>query len=397
MGGIDVMSESSRIYLDHNATTPLRPAAREAMVAALVEAGNASSVHGEGRAARARIEPARRALAAAVGAKAKNIVFTSGATEANVTALTPYISISGELRPATRLFIGATEHASVLSGGRFDSSQVTILPVTSDGVIDKSQAETLVRAEAEAGGVPFVSVMAANNETGVIQPVAEIARIVRSAGGYFHVDAVQALGRIPVSVGAWDCDMLSVSSHKIGGPQGAGALVYGRDDLRAAPLIIGGGQEGRHRAGTENVAALAGFGAALEETTTLDDNARIAALRDWLEAELLHIYGQTVIFGRDTARLPNTTSFAVPGMVAETTLIACDLAGAAVSSGSACSSGKVSSSHVLQAMGVPADLARGALRLSLGWTSTQEDVERFADIWRGLVARLKPAEAGKAA
>ncbi|PTW60566.1 cysteine desulfurase [Breoghania corrubedonensis] len=391
------MNAGSRIYLDHNATTPLRPAARDAMVVALGGPANASSVHGEGRAARGLVESARRSLAAATGAKVKNIVFTSGATEANVTVLTPNISVSGQLRPATRLFVGATEHASVLSAGRFDPRRVTILPVTGDGVIDKSQAERLVRGEAEAGGVPLVSVMAANNETGVVQPLAGISRIVRDAGGYLHVDAVQALGRIPVSIGAWDCDIMSVSSHKIGGPQGVGAIVYGRDDLRAAPLITGGGQEGRHRAGTENVAAIAGFGAALEELAVAEEAARITALRDWLEAELRHIYGDTVVFGRDVPRLPNTISFAVAGMVAETALIACDLAGAAVSSGSACSSGKVSSSHVLEAMGVPVDLARGALRLSLGWTSTREDVERFAEIWRGLVNRMKPAKAGKAA
>ncbi|MDJ0932897.1 cysteine desulfurase family protein [Breoghania sp.] len=392
------MSVSSRIYLDHNATTPLRPSAREAMVDVLEEVGNASSVHGEGRSARARIESSRRALAALTGSQAKNIVFTSGGTEANVTALTPQITLSGKKRPATRAFVSAVEHASVLGGGRFNPQQVTFLPTTGDGVIDKSQAEELIRGEAKSGCVPFVSVMAANNETGVLQPVAEIAQLAHESGGYCHVDAVQALGRIPVSIAEWGCDMVSVSSHKIGGPQGVGALIYGSEEFRVAPLLTGGGQEGRGRAGTENVAALAGFGAALQNLREEGDEAvRLEALRDWLEAKLLHICESTVIFAQNARRLPNTVSFAVPGMVAETTLIGCDLAGVAVSSGSACSSGKVAPSHVLEAMGVPGDLARGALRLSLGWTSTQDDVERFAGIWRGLVKRMKPAQAGKAA
>ena len=391
------MSASSRIYLDHNATTPLRPAAREAMIAALSVTGNASSVHAEGRAARAIIESARRALASATGAEARNIVFTSGGTEANVTALTPHVSVGGELRPAARAYVSAVEHASVLSGGRFGAEGVTHLPVTSEGLVEPGRLAALLAEERDSGR-PFVSVMAANNETGIIQPVAEIAEVVHEAGGYFHVDAVQALGRIPVSVADWGCDMLSVSSHKIGGPQGIGALIYAREDLRAAPLVTGGGQEVRRRAGTENVAAIAGFGAAIGEMGGESAaSGRLESLRDWLEQELTHISGETVVFGRGGERLPNTISFAVPGMVAETALIACDLAGAAVSSGSACSSGKVAPSHVLDAMGVSADLARGALRISLGWTTTREDVERFADIWRSQVKKMRPAQAGKAA
>ncbi len=398
------MSKGSRIYLDHNATTPLLPQARDAMVDALEHVGNASSVHGEGRAARGRIESARRALATATGALARNVIFTSGGTEANVTALSPLFTIGGVEHRATRAFISAVEHACVMAGGRFAPEDITLLPVDGNGVVDLEALRALVAAEVGAGGLPFVSVMAANNETGVLQPIAEIGAILRDvtggreAGFVFHVDAVQALGRIPVDIAAWGCDMLTVSSHKIGGPQGVGALVYAREAFRVPPLVTGGGQEMRKRAGTENTAGIAGFGAALQVLVENGEKYRdLAELRDWLEESLTHISGNTVIFGRDAARLANTISFAVPGMVAETALIACDLAGAALSSGSACSSGKVTSSHVLDAMGVSPDLARGALRVSLGWTTTREDVERFADLWQGIVRRMKPASSGQAA
>ncbi|AXS40514.1 cysteine desulfurase family protein [Breoghania sp. L-A4] len=387
-----------RIYLDHNASAPLSASARAAVLAALEATGNASSVHGEGRAAHARIADARRNLASCTGADPRNIVFTSGGTEANAGVLTPDVSLDGASRAATRLFFSAVEHASVLSGGRFSPETCTTIPVDATGRIDLDQFSSLLSQEKNAGGVPFVSVMAANNETGVLQPLAEISAMAREAGGYVHVDAVQALGRIPVTLEAWGADVATVSSHKIGGPQGAGAILYANARFRCAPLIRGGGQEDRRRAGTENVAAISGFGAAARDVVkSVEDQHRLRDLRDWLESELTHICPDTVFFGRDSERLANTTNFAVPGMPAETALIACDLAGAAVSSGSACSSGKVSVSHVLKAMAVPDAVARCAIRVSLGRETTQDNIERFAEIWRSLVSRMRPAKAGRAA
>lgn len=391
-------SAATRIYLDHNASAPLGAAARRAMVEALDASGNASSVHAEGRAAHGRIGTARRQLAAATGTDIRNIVFTSGGTEANASVLTPDVQYAGNPRPATRLFMSAVEHASVLAGGRFAEDARTVIPVDGEGRVDLDALRGLLAGEVEAGGVPFVSVMAANNETGVIQPLGQIGALVREAAGYFHVDAVQALGKLPVDLEAWKADVVTVSAHKIGGPQGAGAILYRGEVLRCAPLINGGGQENRRRAGTENVAAIAGFGAAAEQIEAqIADQPRLAGLRDWMERELLHICPETVIFGRGAERLANTSNFAVPGVSAETALIACDLAGAAVSSGSACSSGKVSNSHVLAAMNVTGDLARCAVRVSLGLGNTQEDVERFVEIWRTLVNRMRPAKSGQAA
>lgn len=389
---------SKRIYLDHNASAPLGALARAAMIDALGATGNASSVHGEGRAVHGRIAEARRSLAACTGTDIRNIVFTSGGTEANASVLTPDVKLDSILRPATRLFTSAIEHASVLSGGRFEKERHTAVTVDETGGIDLDHLAALIESEAANDGVPFVSVMAANNETGVIQPVARIGEMVRAAGGYFHVDAVQALGRLPIDIAAWNADVITVSSHKIGGPQGAGAVLYRSEAFRCAPLINGGGQENRRRAGTENVAAISGFGAAAGEVTTMIAyQDRLRALRDWMERELLHICPETTIFGRDGDRLANTSNFAVSGMPAETALIGCDLAGAAVSSGSACSSGKVSSSHVLAAMKVPTDLARCAIRVSFGPETVKEDVERFVEVWRSLVTQMRPASAGRAA
>lgn len=387
-----------RIYLDYNASAPLGAPARAAMVEALSVTGNASSVHGEGRAAHGRIAGARRNLAACTGADTRNIVFTSGGTEANASVLTPNVTVDNAERPATRLFASAIEHASVLSGGRFAPDLCSTIPVDEAGRVDLDQLAALLDTEVAAGGVPFVSVMAANNETGVVQPVALIGEMVHAARGYFHVDAVQALGRVPIDMAAWNADVITVSSHKIGGPQGAGAIIYGREGFRCAPLIKGGGQESHRRAGTENMAAISGFGVAVNEVAlSLDDQPRLCALRDWLEQELFLISPETVIFGRQSDRLANTSNFAVVGMLAETALIACDLAGAAVSSGSACSSGKVSNSHVLAAMNVPGDLAHCAIRVSLGRETKKDDVERFVEIWRSLVSKMRPANAGRAA
>ena len=368
---------SERTYFDWNATVPLRAEARAAMLAALDSPGNASSVHGEGRSARQRLETARRQVAALVGAEAREVTFVSGATEANALALQPGI--------ADRLLVSALEHPSVLSGGRFVPEQVEILPVDGNGIVDRAALATAL-AKAER---PLVSVMLANNETGVIQPIAAIAAIVHAANGLLHVDAVQAAGRIPVDMRALGADLMSLSSHKLGGPQGAGALIV-RAGLSVAPMIRGGGQERGVRAGTENVAAIAGFGAAAEAASArlAVDASRMAALRDRLEAGLRAATPDAVIFAAGVDRLPNTTLVALSGIKAETALIAFDLNGFALSSGSACSSGKVATSHVLAAMGVEPTLARAAIRISLGATTSESEVESLLIAWKKLVPTL---------
>ncbi len=376
---------ADRAYFDWNATAPLRPAARAPMLAALDAPGNASSVHGEGRAARRLVEEARRQVAALAVAEAKEVTFVSGATEANALALTSDIVVGAEKAPRDRLFVSAVEHPSVLAGGRFAAHAVEILPVDGDGIVDRP---ALTQALAKAAR-PLVSVMLANNETGVIQPIAEIAAIVHAAKGLLHVDAVQAAGRVALDMRALGADLISLSSHKLGGPQGAGALIV-RAGLHVAPLIRGGGQERGIRAGTENVAAIAGFGAAADaaRTNRANDAASMAASRDRIEAALRAATPEAVIFGTNVPRLPNTTLVAVPGVKAETALIAFDLNGIAVSSGAACSSGKVAASHVLAAMGVEPALARGAIRISLGPSTSDSEVESLLIAWKRVVPSL---------
>jgi len=374
---------AERAYFDWNATAPLRDEAREAMYSALALTGNASSVHAEGRSARHRIEQAREEVARLVGAESRNITFTSSATEANALALTPAIEIGGRRDARDQLFVSATEHPSVLSGGRFNAGDVEELPVTTDGIVDLD-ALRLALSRSER---PLVSVMLANNESGVVQPVTEIAVIVHAAGGVLHVDAVQGPGRIACDIGALGADLMSISSHKLGGPQGAGALIRRGDVHIGDPLIKGGGQERGLRAGTENVAAIAGFGAAAAATRQ-SDLQRLAALRDRFEADLKSSTPQVVIFGENVARLPNTSLFTVPGLKAETAIIAFDLNGLAVSSGSACSSGKVQASHVLAAMGVEPALARGAIRVSLGWSTTEAEIDALLTAWNKAVSSL---------
>ena len=382
---------ADRAYFDWNATAPLREEAREAVCAALALTGNASSVHAEGRAARRLIEQAREEVARLVGAKSRNVTFTSGATEANVLALTPAIEIGGRREPRDRLFISAIEHPSVLSGGRFDAGQVEVLPVTSGGVLDlDALCVALSRSKR-----PLVSVMLANNESGVVQPIAEVADIVHAAGGVLHVDAVQGPGRIACDIGALGADLMAISSHKLGGPQGAGALIRRGDVHVADPLIRGGGQERGLRAGTENVAAIAGFAAAASAAQH-SNTQRLAALRDRFEAGLKSSTPQVVIFGENVPRLSNTSLFTVPGLKAETAIIAFDLNGVAVSSGSACSSGKVQASHVLAAMGVEPALARGAVRVSLGWSSTEAEIDALLTAWNKVVSSLFNKQANAA-
>jgi cysteine desulfurase len=381
----------TRIYLDYNAGAPLRPEARDAILAALDAVGNASSVHTEGRDARQRTEGARAEVARLVGGEPKLVTFTSGGTEANVTVLTPEWTHAGKPFRADTLLVGATEHPSVLAGGRFPADRVHLLPVDGDGVIDLAALGAALAPVRARGERALVSVMLANNETGVIQPVAEIARIAREAGAIVHTDAIQAAGRIPVDIAKLGVDVLTLSAHKIGGPQGAGAIVRASEDLAFAPLLTGGGQEKRVRAGTENVAAIAGFGAAAKAALAdLDKAAVWAAWRDELAGILGASGRQLTVFGGAAVRLPQTLCAAIDGIPAETLVIALDLEGVAVSSGSACSSGKVAPSHVLSAMGVPGRVAKGAIRLSLGWESAQEDLDSFATAWRRVLKHIAP-------
>jgi cysteine desulfurase len=387
---------TDRIYLDWNATAPLRPQARAAALAALDSSGNPSSVHAEGRAARRLIEEAREKVAALVAAEPRNVVFTSGGTEANMLALTPASGPDG--KAPDRLLISALEHPSVLAGGRFAAAAVQRVPATGDGRIDLAAlADALAALE---GRRALVSLMLANNETGVVQPVSEAARLTHEAGGVLHVDAVQAAGRIPCDINAIGADLLTLSGHKIGAPKGVGAVV--RRDAAVpfpAPLIRGGGQERGARAGTENVAGIAAFGAAaaaaLVELGAEAGNMR--ALRDRLEAGLRSASPDIVVFGAGAERLPNTTLFALNGMKAETAVIAFDLEGVAVSSGAACSSGKVQPSHVLAAMGVPPELARAAVRVSLGPTTTQSEIDRTIQAWIRISSVLRKETRGIAA
>jgi cysteine desulfurase len=377
-----------RVYLDWNATTPLRREAREAMAAALDIPGNPSSVHAEGRQARRLVEQARGAVAEAVGAVPRNVIFTSGGTEANALALSPGLRRPAGL-PVQRLLVSAIEHASVLAGGRFQADSIRTLAVTRSGVLDLAH----LAAALENGPPALVSVMLANNETGAVQPVAGAAEIVHAAGGLLHVDAIQGFGKIPFDLSSLSADMVTISAHKIGGPKGVGALIVSERVQGLAPLLRGGGQELGHRAGTENVAGIAGFGAVVKAAMSAlgSEAIRLESLRERLESGLRHTPDVTV-FSDEVLRLPNTTLFTVPGLRAETAVIGFDLAGIAVSSGSACSSGKVQPSHVLEAMGFGGEFASGAVRLSLGWSTSTADIDYCLEAWRKLAGTLRSGE-----
>jgi cysteine desulfurase len=378
-----------RVYLDWNATAPLRPEAREAMAAAWDLPGNPSSVHAEGRQARRLVEEARAAVAGAIGAAPRNVVLTSGGTEANALALTPGLRRDPGLA-VERLLVSAIEHASVLAGGRFPTEAIDTIGVTSSGLLDLNH----LRAMLEGGPPALVSVMLANNETGAVQPVAEVAEMVHAAGGLLHVDAIQALGKMIFDINSLKADLVTISGHKIGGPKGVGAVVLADGVRGFEPLLRGGGQELGRRAGTENVAGIAGFGAAVKAAMgTLERDAiRLDNLRNRLEKGLRQAPGVqasgVVVFSDDVPRLPNTTLFTVPGMKAETAVIGFDLEGIAVSSGSACASGKVQPSHVLKAMGFGPKIAQGAVRLSLGWSTSSADIDRCIEAWRKLAGTL---------
>jgi cysteine desulfurase len=369
---------ADRVYLDYNATAPPRPAVVEAVAEAMRLGGNASSVHGEGRAARALVEDARRSIAALVGAEPGQVVFTSGGTEANNQAL----RASGRRRTV----VSAIEHDSV----RLALADAVPAPVTGAGEID---LEALDRLLAAADEPALVAVMLANNETGVIQPVAEVAAIAHRHGALVHCDAIQAAGKVAVDIAALGADTYAFSAHKLAGPQGVGALVV-RAPGAVGRLIHGGGQERGLRAGTENVAAIAGFGVAARlGAAGLDAFAGLATMRDDLERRLRAIAPRLTIFGERAARLPNTTKLAMPGVAAETQVIAFDLAGIAVSAGSACSSGSVEPPYVLTAMGVPDAVALTAVRVSLGWGTVAADIDRFVAAWSDLYRRAGRAAA----
>ncbi|SDG00475.1 cysteine desulfurase [Limimonas halophila] len=364
------------VYLDHNATAPVRPEAARAVAEALAEVGNASSVHRFGRGARRRLEDAREAVAALVGARASQVIFTGGGTEANNLALR---GLAG-----ARPLVSAGEHDCVLRA-RDDAESI---PLTADGRTDLDALQAMLADDARPA---VVSIMLANNETGVLNDVARAAGIAHAAGALVHCDAVQAPGKIAVDVRDLGVDLLTLSAHKIGGPQGVGALVI-PGEVSLTKLMGGGGQERGYRPGTENVAAAAGFGVAAEMAgrETLD---HVAAWRDRLEREVRTMAPQAVIHGGDAPRLPTTSCIGLPGVNAETQVMALDLAGVAVSSGSACSSGKVHPSHVLKAMGLDEDAAGEAIRVSLGWTSREADVDRFLDAWGKLARRHAPEHA----
>ena len=363
-------------YLDHNATSPLRPESLSAMTHALAMGGNPSSVHARGRLARAVMEDAREKVAALAGAKADEVIFTSGATEANDLALFGAVegSLAEEEVRITRIFVTGMEHSSVLYTAdrlaeRFPWLRVTRLPVTAEGVVDLEGLRVALR---EGKGRALVAVMAANNETGVVQPIAQVSRLVREASALLLVDAVPAAGKIGLDFSL--CDYMVLSAHKMGGPQGSGALAV-RKGVPLQPQLLGGGQQKGLRAGTENLSGAAGFGAAAHALADGEgERARIGYLRNHFEAALKQAAPEAVIFGVKQERLCSTSCFAIPGLTAETALIGLDLDGVMMSSGSTCSSGKVAVSHVLTAMGVEQGIAACALRASFGWSSTMDDV-----------------------
>jgi cysteine desulfurase len=375
-------------YLDHNATSPLRSEARAAMARAMEIDGNPSSVHGAGRAARARVEAAREQVASLVHARAQDVIFTGGGTEANALALWGAVhgALEAEAR-ITRLFVSAIEHDSVTANSsaiaeRIPGVRLQTIPVTRTGVVDTEALRVLLR---EGKGRAIVAVMLANNETGAIQPLEQVAKFAKEAGALLLVDAIQAAGKFEINFAALGVDYLTLSAHKIGGPQGVGALIV-KEGAPFAAQILGGGQERGQRAGTENVVGIAGFGAAAEASLRgLESLTRVAFLRDRFEHGLKQIAPDAIVFGEN--RLGNTSNFALPGIAAETAVIALDLDGVMVSSGAACSSGKVKPSHVLRAMGVSEDLARSALRVSFGWNSTDEDADAALASLHKLVSR----------
>jgi cysteine desulfurase len=382
------MTMGPRIYLDFNATAPLRPQARAAMLAALESSGNPSSVHAEGRAARGIVEAGRRAVAALVGALGNEVYFTSGATEA----------ANWVLRRNWRTIVHTgIEHAAVLAPLRANAARKIEVPVDRDGVIDLPRLAATLEEHGSTPGTRdadgLLVLQLANNETGVVQPLAQAARLAREKGFRVFTDAVQGAGRLSLHEAVAGAQFIALSAHKIGGPQGVGALVV-REPGALPPFIVGGGQERRMRGGTENVVGIAGFGAAAADAFEAHERmGRVASLRDALERRVGEITPAAVVIGKAAPRLPNTSAIALPGARAETLVIRFDLAGIAVSAGAACSSGKVGGSAVLAAMGIPQDLAGATLRVSLGEPTTEADIEAFLAAWDAVTkdTRLRQA------
>jgi len=365
-------------YLDWNATAPLRPEARAAMDAALDRCGNPSSVHRAGRAAKRFLEQARSELAALAGALPEQVVFTSGGTEANALALGGF--------PARRLIVSAIEHDSVLA----NAPGAARIRVSREGVADLASLEALLARDKSPA---LVSLMLANNETGVIQPVTEAAKLAHAHGALFHCDAIQAAGKQPLDFRALGCDLMTLSAHKFGGPMGVGALIIAAG-IEITPLVRGGGQERGRRAGTENLSGIVGFGAVCTTAAAgIPHYRRVAELRDRAETRLREIAPDAVVFGAEAPRLPNTLCIAMPGVPAATQVMALDLAGIMVSAGSACSSGKVKRSHVLEAMGAPENLSECAIRITLGWSTSEAEIDRLAEAWGTLYARCRASAA----
>jgi cysteine desulfurase len=370
---------SERTYLDWNATAPLCAEARAAVVHALDFGGNPSSVHAEGRRARTIVETAREQVAALVGARPSEVVFTSGATEACNSVL---------IAPWSAVLVAGIEHDAVLKPVDARAIARVSVAVTTEGQVAPAElAEKTAAAIAEHGpGKVLIALQMANNETGGVQPVAATGLAARESGAVLFTDAVQAAGRIPVDFATLGADFMAVSAHKLGGPKGVGALII-RDGSELPALIQGGGQERRRRGGTENIPGIAGFGAAAEAAQrTVAEHDRITRMRDRLEAAVLDMTPNAQVIGAGAERLPNTTCVALPGHSAETLVIRFDLAGIAISAGAACSAGKIGASHVLMAMGLPEAIARSAVRISLGPTTTDQEIERFLQVWREIAA-----------
>lgn len=377
----------SSAYFDYNATAPALPEVAEAVARVMIEGGNPSSVHGSGRRAHARVEEARRKVAALIGAAARDVIFTGGGTESNALGLKGLIAT----QKIERLIVSPTEHPSVLDLVKAVDVDVAFVPVDSDGLVERDAFCTLLESDQKT----LVSIMLANNETGVIQPIRDFAKIAKGAGAFIHTDAVQAAGKIPVNFEDLGVDLLTLSAHKLAGPQGVGALVL-KSGLALAPLTHGGGQELGRRSGTENVAGIVGFGMAADIALgKIRKNISSKDLRDGLEAALLAAAPEAVIIGAGAPRLPNTILIGLPGVPADAQIIQMDLAGFAVSSGSACSSGKVSRSHVLDAMNVGDALAGSAMRISLGWGTDEEQISGFLDAWINMRNRLSQHPATK--
>ena len=367
-----------RVYLDHNATVPIRPEVLDTMSEVLQIGGNASSVHAEGRKARQFLEVARENIASFVDGETGGVIFTGGGTEACNLALQTRKAPKGVIR---RILVSSIEHAAVLAPlddlTENEDISVTHLPVSEQGVVDLKALSTALEDPSPA----LVVVMAANNETGVIQPIEAVTNLASDFDALVHVDAVQAFGKLPINFLNSGIDMLSISAHKIGGPTGVGALII-RDDLNLKPIIVGGGQERGRRSGTENLAGIAGFGAAAEACSKQEDaNKKIVQLRDYFEKTILAKVPSAKIIAHKEKRLGNTSAVFMPGLTAETQVMAFDLAGIAVSAGAACSSGKVRQSHVLKAMNLPDELINNTIRISFGWQNSEEDVNRLIEAW----------------